>query len=311
MTTTNELVQHYADLLIFQYDGLDRAEATIKAQVTPIVMPQTGVQTITFSVMPVYGEMVLSWGGVETDPISAIGLSASTIQTALQAIAGLEDVTVTLTLNDDDTVTAEVTFEGVPPVAELLVLVSSTLDDGVDPITVTIAETDLTLPLAVQEAYNLDTAVGVQLDVLGKYVGVTRTAPGFYEQITLDDDDFRSLIRLAIIKNNAGSSLYEIQTLLTTWFPGAILVFDYQNMQMSYLVSTSVGSASLVQLFVTEKLLPRPMAVQIALLIYAPDIDKFFGFRTYLNAAFNATPFNSYTDYQTDWPWLSYANAIV
>ncbi len=115
---------------------------------------------------------------------------------------------------------------------------------------------------------------------------------------------------MAIVQNSAGSSLSDIQALLYEFFPGQILVFDYQNMQMSYLVSTAIGSQDLLQLFVTEGILPRPMAVQVALIIYAPVITTFFGFRTYAAEAFNSTPFNSYADYQTDWPWLSYAYAI-
>lgn len=171
------------------------------------------------------------------------------------------------------------------------------------------------LPTQVQDAFNLtgtSPAVGVQLDVIGKYAGVTRNGYGFSGQpITLDDSDFLSLIQMAVVQNSAGSSLSDIQNLIHTFFAGEMLVFDYKTMQMSYLVSSAIGSQNLVQLFVTEGLLPKPMGVGVALVIYAPVITTFFGFRTYTLPAVNATPFNSYTDYQTDWPWLSYSNAII
>ncbi len=169
------------------------------------------------------------------------------------------------------------------------------------------------LPTQVQNAYNLsgtELAVGTQLDVIGKYVGVTRSGNGFIGPITLDDADFLSLIQFAIIRNALGSSLYDIQFLLHQYFEGDILVFDYKNMRMSYLVSSSIGSQDLVQLLIVEGLLPKPMGVALATVIYVPVIDMFFGFRTYDLPAFNSTPFNSYSDYQLDWPWLSYANAI-
>lgn len=169
------------------------------------------------------------------------------------------------------------------------------------------------LPTQVQNAYNLigeSIAVGTQLDVLGKYAGVTSSGNGFIGPITLDDGDFLTLIQFAIIRNSLGSSLYDIQLLLHQYFPDEILVFDYKNMQMSYLVSSSIGSQDLVQLLITEGLLPKPMAVALALVIYVPVINMFFGFRTYEAAAFNSTPFNSYSDYQTDWPWLSYGDAV-
>jgi hypothetical protein len=166
------------------------------------------------------------------------------------------------------------------------------------------------LPLDVQDAFTIDAAVGVQLDVLGKYVGVARVARTFTEQITLSDADYRMLIKMKITQNNSGSSLYEIQSLLHIYFPGAILVFDYQNMQMDYLFDAAFGSAELAEVFVRQGLLPKPMGVQLGALIYSPSINNFFGFRTYELAGHNITGFNSYTDYQMDWPFLSYTDAI-
>lgn len=166
------------------------------------------------------------------------------------------------------------------------------------------------LPTAVENAFNVQTAVGVQLDVLGKYAGVTRTGVGFSGNITLDDSDFQVLIQLATIKNSAGSSLYDIQNLLNTFFPGEILVFDYANMRLSYLVSSAVGSQDLVQLFVTEGLLPKPMGVQLSVTIYAPDIKIFFGCCDYLVNVVNNSPLNTYEDYQTNRPFLRYENGV-
>ena len=166
------------------------------------------------------------------------------------------------------------------------------------------------LPDQVQNAFNIDDAVGVQLDILGKYAGVSRSVYSFTGPITLDDDDFRTMITVATIKNSFGSSLYEIQDLLNTFFPGTILVFDFRTMRMGYFFDSSVGSLELAEVFVKSGFLPKPMGVQLASLIYGDNIDSFFGYRTYDQAGFNNTPYNSYDDYQTDWPWLSYQNSI-
>lgn len=174
--------------------------------------------------------------------------------------------------------------------------------------------TGVALPVAVQDAFNVtgdSPAEGVQLDVIGDYAGVTRYGYVLGQPITLNDTDFLTLIQLAIIKNGSGSSLYDIQTLLHQFFPNEVLVFDYQNMQMSYLVSTAIGSLDLVELAIANGLLPKPMGVELASVIYAPVVITFFGFRTYVLPGYNVTPFNSYTDYQTDWPWVSYANAVL
>jgi len=347
---TYELVKYYADLLIIQYIGKVKAYATIKAQVTPVIMPQTTVDTISFSPAPDAGQFVLSYNGVSTPPINWDD-SASVIQGYLRSLApntidggdaftsvfdedidGGDATTVSFDeeidggdaegwdLLSEIIVTGSIatgltiTFEGVTPVAEPLELVSSTLTSGGDPVTVTITEVDETLPVAVQNAFNLtgdNPAQGVQLHVIGKYAGVTRSGNGFTGPITLDDTDFMTLIQMAIIQNNAGSSLADIQNLLNRYFPGKILVFDYANMRLSYLISYTLGSLDLIQLFVTEKLLPRPMAVEIASIIYVPSILNLFSFRTYSLPSTNGKGFNTYSDYQTDWPWLTYADAVV
>ncbi len=173
---------------------------------------------------------------------------------------------------------------------------------------------DPTLPLAVSAGFNLNgssPAVGVQLDWLGKYAGVVRTGVGTYGPITLSDADFLQMIRFAALVNSSGSSLSTIQQALNNFFPGEVFVFDLANMQMSYLVNSAIGSQNLIQLVVNQNLLPKPMGVQLASVIYAPIINTFFGFRTYTLPAYNASPFNNYTTYTLTWPWLSYQNAIL
>ena len=167
------------------------------------------------------------------------------------------------------------------------------------------------IPQALQIGFDSTTAVGPQLDILGKYVGVSRsgtTTSG--SNITLVDADFRTLILFAIIKNSTRSSLYEIQKAINGFFGTNILVFDYMNMQMSYLVSSAVGSYNLIQMLSTQSLLPRPNCVSLSL-VYATTINNFFGFRTYVINTTNNTPFNSYTSYSYTSPWLSYKNLIT
>jgi len=166
------------------------------------------------------------------------------------------------------------------------------------------------IPLKVKDAFDLETAIGVQLDVVGKYAGVKRTGNTFTGQITLNDDDFRLLIKLAIIKNNSDSSLATIDELLNTYFPETIKLFDHGGMRISYFVNSTGASQDLVQMFITNGLLPVPMAVQQSSTIYAPELNRFYGFRTYKSAAFNNSPMNNYPNYHMDYPWLSYSLQI-
>lgn len=304
---TIELINYYADLLILQYVGKSKAYATIQTVVNPVVMPQVSVQTITFPLIPDTGSFVISWDGDETPAIdwdvtaaelqailrglapytfdggSASAVSSDTLDggTASSVSAdivdggdaagfGLGEITVTGSVADGFVIT----FTGIdPPPAPILTLVSSTLtSSGAAPVDPVITEIDETLPVAVQNAYNVvgdDIAQGVQLDVIGKYVGVSRTGQGFSTQITLDDADFTTLIQLAIIKNNSGSSLSTIVGLLYQFFGTQLVVYDYTNMFMSYSISTALGSTDLVQLVVTEGLLPKPMGVGEIIIIFS------------------------------------------
>lgn len=165
------------------------------------------------------------------------------------------------------------------------------------------------LPVAVQNAYAIPTAQGVQLDILGKYVGASRIGNTFAGPIVLSDADFSILIQIAIFTNNAGSSLATIQHLIALYFAGQILVFDFVNMRMGYFLS--IGSKDLVEMIIVQGLLPKPMGVQLSSVIYAPIINRFFGFRTYELPGVNNTPFNTYAVYDMTAPWLVYADALV
>jgi hypothetical protein len=167
------------------------------------------------------------------------------------------------------------------------------------------------LPLTVQDAFSLETAVGVQLDTVGKYIGASRVGYDFSGPVTLVDDDYRQLLKIKIIQNSSGSSLADIQNLIATYFPGTLYVFDYQDMRISYYFDSNAGTLELAQFFVKGGFLPKPMAVQMGVLIYAPVLDKFFGFGTYDAPAYNVTPFNTYSSYDMNSPWLNNSYAII
>lgn len=304
ITNTREIVDSYINLLIMQYVNKPKATAFINTIASPALVPQTSVQTIAFSSAPSSGTFVLDYNGSTTAAINWND-SAATIQTKLQAISGLSSITVSGSIAS---LLLTITFTGVMAPAYVLSVSSSTLTP-----TITITETDVTLPLAVQGAFDFSGtyAQGVQLDVIGKYVGAFRTGTGFAGSavITLNDTDFISLIQMAIIKNQAGSSLATIQQYLNRFFPAGIYVTDHANMTMTYVVAASLGSNNLIQLFVTEGLLPAPMGVELTT-IYVPYATV-FSFRTYELANTVGAPFNTYSNYKTVWPWISYSNVVA
>ncbi len=161
------------------------------------------------------------------------------------------------------------------------------------------------LPVDVQNAFAIGTAEGDQLDVIGKYVGVSRSGYGIQGQvIVLDDADYTTLIKMVIIRNNSGSSLATIQSLLAANFPGEIFISDNQTMGLNYLLKDSLGTSDLLELLVTGGYLPRPMAVEVSATI-VPDVDfPFFGFYDSANPSAPLSGFNFYEFYNENSPWL-------
>ena len=115
------------------------------------------------------------------------------------------------------------------------------------------------------EAFDLDSAEGVQLDVAGVIVGVSRTVgfqPSGSVSPVLDDDTYRILIKATIANNNwdgTQSSLYPIWASL---FPtGRFVIIDNQNMSATVVISG--GLPSIVQdLIVNGYIVPQSEAVE-------------------------------------------------
>lgn len=167
------------------------------------------------------------------------------------------------------------------------------------------------LPLQVQNAFTIGTAVGKQLDVLGKYAGVTRYGYTFTGPVTLGDVDFTKLIQISVVQNSAGSSLSDIQNLLQQFFAGVLFIYDHADMSIDYFVDLNAISLTLLEFFIEAGKLPRPMGVGIGAIIAALDITHFFSFRTYLYPVVNGSGFNFYSSYLSGTPWLSYGDSII
>lgn len=171
------------------------------------------------------------------------------------------------------------------------------------------------LPVASQNAFDLETAIGAQLDVIAKYVGATRYGYDNAGAKTLTDAELRTYIKLCITKNSSQSTLYYIQGYLLSYFEGQIRVYDYKTMRISYLLDSSVISTSFAQFLVQVEALPKPPAVQQSSVISYPDLDWFFGTSQYPPSgtapiSFNVTPFNLYSSVDPSTHWVSYADAI-
>lgn len=132
------------------------------------------------------------------------------------------------------------------------------------------------LMIEVRDAYDIDTAVGVQQDILGKYLGIDRNIP--VSPFVLSDTDYRFYQRLKIIQNNSNHSTKSIVELVFQIFGTDLLFFDRYNMSIAYIFPVAVEA-----LVITAKdlgLLPKPAAVGLSV-SFTVDITNIFGYKKY------------------------------
>lgn len=114
-------------------------------------------------------------------------------------------------------------------------------------------------------SYDIDNALGSQLDVLGKILGASRTVPfqpsGGVSPV-LDDDDYRLLLYATQVKDTWDGTMASIYQAWQFIFPNGLLgIHDNQNMTAS--ITTSGAFTSIEQDLITKGyIVPRPEGVQ-------------------------------------------------
>jgi hypothetical protein len=186
----------------------------------------------------------------------------------------------------------------------------------------------------VRDAFNLETAIGVQLDIIGKYVDLDRfysssdlsgdyfgfadaadiggtsanivgfddaAAPdktGFFldasevisNNMRLNDDAFRTLIKFRIVQNNSDHSVKSITDSIFAFFNTSVLVKDNLDMTMTYFVGDY--SNSLIRAALQKKVLPKPMGVRLEAL----NGNQFFGFADAANLDIERSYLSGFND---------------
>ena len=108
------------------------------------------------------------------------------------------------------------------------------------------------LALDVQDAFDLETSEGVQLDILDKYIGVGRG----YNGDLLSDSDFRFLIKLKIIQNTSDHSFKSINDSLFEFFGTDVFMVSDGDMLMTYYVPLALSTV--VEAAIDKEIFPRP-----------------------------------------------------
>ena len=129
--------------------------------------------------------------------------------------------------------------------------------------------------------FDLATAVGAQLDIIGTIVGVGRVLN--FQPTTgspvLDDATYRLLLQAQIGRNTWNGTIDGLQQLWLQLFPGGVLAVQ-DNQDMSFNVILTGSFTSIIQDMITHDLIvPRPEGVLInyiftTLPIFGADLDN-------------------------------------
>jgi hypothetical protein len=123
-------------------------------------------------------------------------------------------------------------------------------------------------------AFDLETAGGIQLDTIGKYVNLGR----IFENgaAYLSDDDFRFFIRWKIISNLSLDNMASFHEAVNSVFGGAIILENNRDMSISYWICEPLNS-DIVSLLETNKdLLPAPLGIAVSYIVDSGS-GKIFG----------------------------------
>jgi hypothetical protein len=117
---------------------------------------------------------------------------------------------------------------------------------------------------SIDAAFDIDQAVGDQLDTLGDIVGFKRTVPfdpSNNVSPILDDFNYRRVLKFQIGINKWDGQIASIQTLWNSLFPeGTVSILDNQDMSIDITFASSLPS--IIQDMITQGLLiPRPEGV--------------------------------------------------
>lgn len=118
----------------------------------------------------------------------------------------------------------------------------------------------------LNSAFDITSAIGLQLDVIGAIVGQSRIVgfePTDKSSPILNDDIYRVLLKAKIVKNQWSGQVADVDALWQLLFPeGAVIIEDEQN--MSIIVSVG-GKLTLTErdLVIEGYMVPKPEGVQV------------------------------------------------
>lgn len=127
------------------------------------------------------------------------------------------------------------------------------------------SEDVFSLGVMMDEAFDLDAAVGAQEDRLGVIVGANRRLPFQPEKNLspeLDNEAYRNLLKARIVQNLWKGGIEDLKTAWDTLFGSGIIIQDNQDMTIDVVV---VGIADQItkDMILQGLIVPKPQSVRV------------------------------------------------
>ena len=160
--------------------------------------------------------------------------------------------------------------------------------------------------LDVLDAFNPETCVGKQQDILGKWIGVDRYYLGDGATQSLDDNDYRIVLNFKAISNAIDMSPSSIDNILYEFFGDSVICTTEDNLRIFYFVTEEYFNISSILL--QKKVLPKPIGVRIGGIVRNKIWFAFSDYNTFSKTPpLNTVGFSDYENFLTkEGSFLSY-----
>lgn len=134
----------------------------------------------------------------------------------------------------------------------------------------------------LNSSFNIETATGKQLDLIGKIIGRSRIFEGieFEETDTpngLDDETYRTLLKMQIINNFMSKSIESITEATFNFFGDKVIFINNTNMTINYILIGNAESNLIKVVAFDKSILPAPAGVSVDYIVDIPT-KNIFGF---------------------------------
>lgn len=124
---------------------------------------------------------------------------------------------------------------------------------------------------SIVTAFDIDVAVGVQLDVIGLIVGRSRVLPfqpNNGEAPTLDDSNYRIALKAKIAQNQWDGTIPSIYKIWDSLFTDDLIlnIVDNQNMSMSVLIESQADHPIIMEMVAAGYIVPKPAGVGLTII---------------------------------------------